>query len=128
MSDLELTPARPGADVDEPAGLLSHAFGFPREGAQPWFEIAGFDNLRTFRRGARTIGGLVEIPMGQFFGGRAVPAMGVAGVAIAPDERGAGTGTRMMLAMLREARARGFPLRSAHVRCPRARARDALGE
>ncbi len=48
--------------------------------------------------------------MAQWFGGRSIPTMGVAGVAVAPEERGRGVGTRLMVEMLRGARARGFSL------------------
>jgi predicted acetyltransferase len=92
------------------ADVLSHAFGFPRDDALPWFERAKHENVRVYRRGDRIAGGLLEIPMGQFFGGRSVPTLGVAGVGVAPHERGAGIGARMMVAMLREGRTKGFPL------------------
>lgn len=48
--------------------------------------------------------------MGQFFGGRSVSTMGVAGVGIAPEARGRGAGSAMMTAMLREAKAQSFAL------------------
>lgn len=107
--DLELTAAS-GANVEVLGDVLSHAFGFPRDEARVWFERAGIENLRTLERGGRVCGGLVEIPMAQFFGGRSVTTMGVAGVGIVPEERGRGVATRLMVSMLREARARGFAL------------------
>ena len=91
-------------------GLLAHAFGFPVADAVGWFERAKHENVRVVRRAGQVGAGLLEVPMGQFFGGRSVPTMGVAGVGVAPDQRGQGVGTRMMVAMLREAKARGFAL------------------
>lgn len=107
--DLELTPAL-DSDLDALADVLSHAFGFPREDASGWFSRAGVDNVRALKRLGRVAGGLIEIPMGQWFGGRSVSTMGVAGVGIAPDERGRGAATHLMRAMLHDARARGFAL------------------
>ncbi len=90
--------------------LLAHAFGFPPGDATVWFERAGAENIRVLKRGERVVGGLLEVPMGQFFGGKSVKTLGVAGVGIAPDERGGGLAAQMMVSMLREGRANGFPL------------------
>ena len=110
--DLELAAAQ-DSDLDALGDILSHAFGFPREDARGWFARAGVENLRVLRRagrGGRLSGGLIEIPMGQWFGGRSVPMMGVAGVGVVPEERGRGVAVHLMLSMLRGARARGFAL------------------
>ncbi len=84
--------------VDEPARV------------RRWFERSGLANLRGYRRGGRLVAGLVLIPMGQWFGGRAVRAAGLAGVAVAPQDRGSGVARRMLEATVRELRAAGFPL------------------
>src|SRR4051812_41792516 len=89
------------ADWARLGDVLSHAFGFPAPDAQEWFARAGRDNLRALRRGQTVIGGLLEIPMGQYFGGRSVSTLGVAGVAIVGEERGRGVATQMMVSMLR---------------------------
>lgn len=109
LHDLELSSAL-DSDVDRLGGVLSHAFGFPPEEAKIWFERAGAENLRVLKRGGSVCGGLVEIPMGQWFGGRSVATMGVAGVGVVPEERGRGVAKHLMVSMLREARARGFAL------------------
>lgn len=96
------------------ADILSHGFGFPRESALPWFEMAGHANIRTLRQGAAPVGGLIQVPMGHFFGGRPVSTLGVAGVGITPSHRGAGLGTALMRSMLVEARQRGFALSSLY--------------
>src|SRR4051794_16708654 len=96
------------ADIDRLSDLLSHAFGFPEDDARPWFARAGLENVRRLVRGEKLCGALIEIPMGQWFGGRSVSTMGVAGVGIVPTERGRGVGARLMVAMLREARSRSF--------------------
>lgn len=92
------------------ADILSHAFAFPLDDAPKWFERAGHGNVRVFYEDDALIGGLIVIPMGQYFGGRAVPTYGVAGVGIAPEQRGSGAGTRMMRALISELHARGVAL------------------
>lgn len=95
--------------------ILSHSFGFPPDDAKRWFERAGHDNVYAYydARGAgphvtgTLTGGLLLIPMGQFFGGKSVPMMGVAGVGIGPESRGSGAGTRMMRRALTVMRERG---------------------
>ncbi len=108
-ADLEFAAARE-ADLDPLADLLSHSFGFPRDDVGPWFARAGLENVRALRRGASVCGALFEVPMAQWFGGRSVTMMGVAGVAVAPAERGQGVAAHLMASMLREARARGFAI------------------
>jgi predicted acetyltransferase len=107
--DLELCAALE-TDLERLADVLAHAFGFPIDDAKPWFTRAGLENVRTLKRAGRICGGLMEVPMGQWFGGRSVTTMGVAGVGIVPEERGRGAAVRLMVSMLREARARGFAL------------------
>lgn len=113
---------RPAGDADHAplADLLSHAFGFPRDDAQGWFARPGtalrvYTTKRSSIEGGTALaGGLLEIPMGQFFGGRSVSTMGVAGVGIASELRGRGLGAKMMVAMLRDARSQRFALSSLY--------------
>jgi len=110
MNDELLLDVAREADQARLADVLSHAFGFPREDAGAWFGRAGPENVRALRRGEAVIGGLLEVPMGQWFGGRSVPTLGLAGVGITPAERGRGVGSWLMRETLRQARARGFAL------------------
>lgn len=87
--------------------ILSHAFGFPAADAAAWLDRSGHENVYAYSGDDGVAGGLVMIPMGQFFGGRSVPMMGVAGVGIAPEHRGRGDATAMMRAALGAMRARG---------------------
>lgn len=97
------------SDRDRPllAELLAHAFAFPITDTDTWYARAGRDNVLAYRDGERLLGGLITIPMGQFFGGRSVPMTGLAGVGVAPQHRGGGTGAAMVTAALRLARSRG---------------------
>ncbi|MBI2395792.1 MAG: GNAT family N-acetyltransferase [Deltaproteobacteria bacterium] len=94
----------------EYAAVAAHAFGFPVADAPDWFARAGHENLRVLRADERVAAGLMVVPMGQFFGGRSVPCLGVAGVAVSPEARGAGVATRLMVETVRQARASGFAL------------------
>lgn len=90
--------------------VLQECFAIPHVSWRTWFERIGREHLRVARRGGRVIGGLGVYRMGQFWGGRAVPLGGVAGVGIAPDARGAGLAREMMARTLRELAADGVPL------------------
>ncbi len=78
------------------------AFGFPPADSQSWFEIAGLENVRVALAAGRVVGGLILIPMGQWFGGRSVPLIGIAGVAVAPEHRGRGVALALMNSALTE--------------------------
>jgi predicted acetyltransferase len=52
--------------------------------------------------------------MGQYFGGRSVPMLGVAGVATAPDRRGSGAAAALMRATVEELARDGVPLTSLY--------------
>lgn len=92
------------------APILGAAFGFPSDDALVWLSKAGEDNVRVLVDDEVAVGGLIVIPMHQYFGGNAVPTAGVAGVAVPPTERGRGTATTMMTLLLRELRRAGTPL------------------
>lgn len=89
------------------AEILAHAFGFPVEAAPEWFSRAGGDNVYAYRDGDEVLGGMLMAPMAQWFGGRSLPMIGLAGVAMTTERRGTGEGAAMMRAALREIRRRG---------------------
>ncbi len=101
--------ARPD-DLEPLGSLLATSFGFPDEDAAAWFEMAGIENIRVMRGDDGLAGGLLFIPMGQWFGGRSVDMMGVAGVGVAPGARGSGLATRMMHKAVAELRRRRVAL------------------
>jgi predicted acetyltransferase len=75
-----------------------------------WLRRVTRANVRVVRDGATVVGGLMLIPMGQWFGGRSVPMTGVAAVAVLPEHRGRRAATELMAAVVRELRAAGTPL------------------
>lgn len=94
--------ARP-EDLGPLGSLLATSFGFPDEDAVGWFETAGIENIRVMRDD-HIAGGLILIPMAQWFGGRSVPMVGMAGVGVAPGARGTGLATTMMRKAVQELR------------------------
>ncbi len=100
------------APDDAPAlrELLGRAFGVTTAECEPWFDLAGRDNIRVVRRGAVVEGGCMVLPMGQYFGGVRVPTGAIAGVGVRTDARRGGVATRMMTEALLELHARGTPL------------------
>src|SRR5262245_35632767 len=82
--------------------IQAWAFAFPPPDAEAWLARAGHENVRVLRRGREVLGGLLLVPMGQFFGRRSVPMVGIAGVAVAPDRRRAGLGATLCRETVRE--------------------------
>ncbi|NLV54587.1 MAG: GNAT family N-acetyltransferase, partial [Acidimicrobiales bacterium] len=86
-------------DLDQLADLGAHSFGGPRpemvleqRPIPPEEAVAAYD-------GDRLVGHVAAHRFRQWFGGRAVPCGGVAGVMVMPDQRGSGLAARMMAAM-----------------------------
>lgn len=87
----------------ELAEVLSRCFAFPATEAKAWIERSGLENSRVLLEGPRVVAGLIQIPMGQWFGGRVVPTLGIAGVGVAPHLRGRGSAATLMAETIREA-------------------------
>jgi predicted acetyltransferase len=96
------------------AEVLASSFAFPAADALPWIEKSGRDHVRVLREKRRAIACLLLVPMGQWFGGRSVPMVGIAGVGVAPDRRGRGAAAALMVSTLRELRAGGCALSSLY--------------
>jgi predicted acetyltransferase len=90
--------------------LLGLAFTMPPEGADAWLRRGGLENVRILREGTAPVAMLMRIPMGQFFGHRSVPMVGIAAVAVAPEARGRGVARRLMQDAVTEAHAEGWPI------------------
>ncbi len=91
--------------------ILALAFGGTPEGMGAYFDLAGRENMRLLDRGdGPVVACLANIPMGQYFGGRSVPMMGIAAVGVAPEARARGHARELMCASVRETAAAGIPL------------------
>jgi predicted acetyltransferase len=110
MSQPEFGPADAQRDKAPLIRMLSLAFASPMEGVEQWIATADFNNFRVLRERGMPAACALRVPMGQFFGGRAIPMVGIAGVAVAPEFRGRGLATRVMQETLREVRAEGVPI------------------
>jgi predicted acetyltransferase len=90
--------------------MLNLAFTMPRDSSEAWLRLGGLENVRILREGSTPSAMLVRIPMGQFFGGRSVPMLGIAAVAVAPEARGRGLGRQIMQEALTEMHEDGWPI------------------
>ncbi len=92
------------------ADIMAQALMFPPPEEFDWPARFGRDNIRLARRNGRVAGGLAYVRMGQFFGGRSVPMVGISSVGVAPDQRSSGVATAMMRRAVEELAAEGVPL------------------
>jgi len=110
MGNDETRRAADDQEINELGAIVGWAFGSPVPKAIEWLKKGGVENARVLRSEGRVLAGLLEIPMGQWFLGRSVPMLGIAGVAVSPDARGRGVALGMMQSTLRQARERGLAL------------------
>ncbi|WP_343073560.1 GNAT family N-acetyltransferase [Pyxidicoccus fallax] len=103
-------PPRDEQELAAAADIMMQSYAMTPADATAWAKRAGPAPLRLLREGGQVVGTLVAIPMGQWYGGRDVPIIGVGGVGVSPVHRGQGTATRLMQSVLREARESGAPL------------------
>lgn len=101
----------PSADeVSSMRGVVGQALHISPAEIERWLNTLGSENLRVVRHDERVVAGLGLIPMGQWFGGASVPAVGVTAVGVAPEYRGQGVGKQLMQHVTRELYAKKMPL------------------
>lgn len=112
MIDAKYTTTVDDARVPRISAHIANAFGGPIKDCEEWVRNQGLSDLRCIDRSSdgRTDACLRRIEMGQFFGGRSVPMIGIAGVAVAPEARGQGLARWMMQRALEEMYERNEPL------------------
>lgn len=97
-------------DVDTVVRMHRLAFAVDADPTS-WYDAAGRDHVWVLdEEGPRAV--LIDVPMGRFLGGGRLEDHGVAGVAVAPEDRGRGFASRLMVEWLRGARERGAVLSS----------------
>jgi predicted acetyltransferase len=112
---VDLDIAIPDADELRAFGAVAtRSLAISAERAPVWMERVGIRNVRVARRGTEIVGGLAFLPMGHWFGGRAVACAGIAAVAVAPEHRSRGIASDLMHTALEEARREGLPLSSLY--------------
>ena len=103
------------ADLPAMSRLIAHAFATPPELTSVWLRNAGLNESRVMRDGAGVPEAcLLRVPQGHFYGGHSVPALGIAGVAVAPEARGRGLARELMRASMLEAAEEGWALSSLY--------------
>jgi predicted acetyltransferase len=96
------------SDSDAAWQLSRLAFGGPpeRPASRPPSPASGAQALGAFDSG-RAVGKVVDLEHTYYYGGRAVPGSGVAGVAISPEFRGGGLLRELLGPLMAQARERG---------------------
>jgi predicted acetyltransferase len=110
MSELETRMTGDPADLEALAPIVAWAFGDEPSNSLAWLKRGEPGCIRVAGRSTKIEAGLLEVPMGQWFGGRRLELLGLAGVAIAPEARGQGVGFGLVRAALRAARERSVAL------------------
>jgi predicted acetyltransferase len=115
LSDIQLRLLQSGDNIEAELDLRRRAFGPVTEARlAAWY--AGVQHsidqealLGAFDDG-RLVGSARYHLMRQWWHGRSMPMAGVAGVKVAPEQRGRGVGTAMMARLLTEIADRGYPV------------------
>ena len=90
--------------------LLVQAFSVPQAFVDPWIDRSGLPDWRGVTDGDRLQSCLVLVPGGQWYNGRVVSMLGLAGVAVSAVDRSRGAGKRVMTGFLEEAFEQGTAL------------------
>src|ERR1700722_185426 len=104
-----------GDDIEPELDLRRRAFGPITPQSHPaWVRSVRYSMDNGHMVGAfdagRLLGSARYHPMRQWWHGRSQPMAAIAGVKVAPEERGRGTGRAMMARLLAEIAAAGYPL------------------
>jgi predicted acetyltransferase len=115
LGSLEIRQFSPADDIEAELDLRRRSFGPLSPGAKPgWLASmqASVDDghMTGVFDGGRLVGSARYLPMRQWWHGRSIPMAGVAGVKVAPEERGRGVGTAMMTRLLEEIAGHGYPV------------------
>jgi predicted acetyltransferase len=103
-------PPRDDAERKAFAAMVCRSFALSMEEGPKILERSGRANLRIVREHEKPAGGLVLIPMGQWFGGKRVSMTGIAAVAVEPEQRGRGVAKRVLSGMLNDLHSQGVAL------------------
>ncbi|PZD74576.1 hypothetical protein C1752_01055 [Acaryochloris thomasi RCC1774] len=94
--------------------IISQCFNADLENWQTYVQRLGQTNFRVIQESGRVVGGLGLYPMGQWYGGQAVPMTGIAAVGTVPDCRGQGAAVTLLRHTLQELYEQGLPLASLY--------------
>jgi predicted acetyltransferase len=114
-SGLQIRPFTPADDLEPEFALRRRAFGAITPGDKPKWQasiqasVAAGQIFGAFD-GGRLVASARYFTMQQWWHGRSMPMAGVAGVKVAPEERGRGVGRALMAELLADITRRGFPV------------------
>ena len=100
--EFEYSKVSNSEDVQKFGNILGQCFLSTPGEEHTWVERMGIENLRIIRQEKEIAGGLVIIPMGQWWGCESVAMTGIAGVGIAPEYRGSGAAVSLMQQTIKE--------------------------
>jgi predicted acetyltransferase len=109
-SGFEYSSVADSEDVQKFGSILQQCFLASPGEEEGWLKRMGVENIRLIREEKEVIGGLVVIPMGQWWGGESVSMTGIAGVGVAPECRGSGVALSLMQQAIKELYANDVPI------------------
>jgi predicted acetyltransferase len=112
MIDLDVSPTSDEGELARYGEIALRSLGFLAKNAPQFLQRVETSTVRIARQGTEVVGGLVALPMGHWFGGRAVPCVGITAVGVAAEHRSRGIASEMMRTVLEEARRDGAALSS----------------
>lgn len=107
---LQLVVPRDERDVLAFGDMVHQCFGTAVDDGRSYAESQVREDLRVLLHEGAVVGGLLIVPMGQWYGGRSVPIAGIAAVGVNPEHRGAGFAGALMRAGVAEMAAAGHCL------------------
>jgi predicted acetyltransferase len=119
-TDIEIRDAQGDAELQRFAEVDAESFAGRAASNMVWLKVgAPLAPLRLAHMDGEVVGGYMLLPVGQFFGGKSVPAQAVTAVAVHPAWRRRGVAGALMhdcVALAREQGAAVAPLHAATVR------------
>ena len=115
MADVVVDDPRSDADLERYAEVQAESFAETHDEALSWLQrMRPWALMRCARAGDEIVGGYICMPCGQFFGGRSVPALAVAGVVVSPAWRRRGVAGALMRDLVERAAAEHMALAPLH--------------
>jgi predicted acetyltransferase len=109
-SEFEYGSITNSEDVQRFGSILEQCFLASPGEEEGWLKRMGVENIRLIREEKQVVGGLVVIPMGQWWGGESVSMTGIAGVGVAPESRGSGAALSLMQQAVKELYKKDVPI------------------
>lgn len=107
---LQYARPRDNHDVNRYAALVARGFQWPEDWSRRWVREHGDDNIRLVLKDNHIAGGLLLMPMGEYFGSREVSLCGIVTVIVPPEMRGLGVGKELMRQAVLEMHDQGHAL------------------